>query len=238
MFVETADIETATAEYASRFNGEVGEFFLKKQTDIALSLLRDFPRAKVLDVGGGHAQLAEPLVKNGFDVTVTGSDPSCRERLFQRIPRVDFEYRTCDLLKLPFEDRSFDVVMAFGLMSQVDHWRELIAELARVTKGCVVFDYSDKRSANILYNQFFDVKKRVEGDTRPFHLYSRSDITEELEKNGLQKPTVKPQFFWPMVMHRQLNNKRFSVLAEGCTRYTGLTSCFGSPVIIRSNRAQ
>lgn len=236
MFVETADIETASAEYASRFNGAVGEFFLKKQTEVVLSLLKDLPKAKILDVGGGHAQLAEPLVKNGFDVTVTGSDASCRNRLLQRISRVDFEYKTCDLLKLPFEDNSFDVVMAFGLLSQVGHWRELLAELLRVAKDCVLFDYPDRRSANIMYNQFFDMKKKLEGDTRPFHLYSRNEIAAELRLNGFQKPLIKPQFFCPMVIHRKVNSQLFSSCIETCSRVAGLTRCFGSPIIMRSNR--
>lgn len=236
MFVETADIENASAEYASRYNGAVGEFFLKKQTEVVLSLLKDLPKANILDVGGGHAQLAEPLVKNGFDVTVTGSDASCRNRLLQRISRVDFEYTTCDLLKLPFEDNSFDVVMAFGLLSQVDHWRELLAELLRVAKRCVLFDYPDRRSTNIFYNQFFDMKKRVEGDTRPFRLYSRSEIVTELKLHGFQKPLIKPQFFCPMVVHRAVNMLFFSRFIEMCAQLTGLTRCFGSPIIMRSNQ--
>ena len=74
MYLETADIETASEGYASRFRGAAGEYFLARQADITLEFLRDLPGAKVLEVGGGHAQLAEPLVKNGYRVTITGSD--------------------------------------------------------------------------------------------------------------------------------------------------------------------
>jgi len=94
MFPETADIETATADYASRFKGVAGEFFLDRQFEITLNLLEDFPKARILDVGGGHAQLAEPLVQKGFDVTVTGSADSCRTRLDQRLAPDSFDYLT------------------------------------------------------------------------------------------------------------------------------------------------
>ncbi len=67
MFEEHADIETATADYASRFSGEAGKYFLDQQTAITLQLLKDYPKARVLDVGGGLAQLAEPLVANVVD---------------------------------------------------------------------------------------------------------------------------------------------------------------------------
>jgi ubiquinone/menaquinone biosynthesis C-methylase UbiE len=238
MYLETADIDTATADYASRFSGAAGEFLLERQTAITLSLLRDLPKATVLDVGGGHAQLAEPLIQNGFDVTVTGSDDSCRERLVQRIPRFDFEYKTCDSLQLPFEDASFDVVMSFRLLSHVKRWPELIAELSRVAKYCVLFDYADQRSINILYNRLFGLKKKIEGNTRNFNRFSRAEIAGELAKNGFQKPVFKPQFLCPMVVHRQLKSRSISSVMEGCFRATGMTQVFGSPVVVRSDRAE
>jgi len=238
MFLETADIETATADYASRFHGVAGEYFLDKQTQVTLSLLSDFPKAKVLDVGGGHAQLAEPLVKHGFNVTVTGSDDSCKKRLTQRIPQVDFEYITCDSLHLPFADRSFDVVMSFRLLSHVKRWPELIAELTRVAKYCVLFDYADKRSINILYNHFFHLKRGMEGNTRHFNLFSRSEMKKELGGNGFKEPVFKPQFFCPMVIHRKLSNRRVSSVMENFFRMTGVTQFLGSPIILRSDRAE
>ena len=235
-FQEQADIETASAEYAARFAGAAGEFFIKRQKDTVLNILRDLPKARILDVGGGHAQLAEPLVQGGFEVTVTGSDDSCRQRLLQRISPLDFEYVTCDSLQLPFEDRSFDVVMAFGLFSQVRMWRELLKELSRVAGECIIFDYSDRRSVNILYDRLFDLKKRLEGNTRPFHLYTRTEILQQLQANGFGKPVVIPQYVFPMVMHRKLNSHRFSRLLEGASKVLGLSGCFGSPIIVRSNR--
>ncbi len=80
-FSETADIETASDDYAARFSGAVGSYFLQVQSRLTLDLLEDLPRASVLDVGGGHAQLTRPLIDNGYTVTVTGSADICRTRL-------------------------------------------------------------------------------------------------------------------------------------------------------------
>ncbi len=236
MFQETADIETATGQYAARFGGTVGRFFLEQQATITLEFLRNLPGARVLDVGGGHAQLAEPLVKNGFSVTVTGSADSCRRRLEECLPSGAFTYRTCDSLALPFASRSFDVVMAFRLLPHVVRWREIIGELCRVADKCVVFDYPDRRSTNILYELLFSVKKRLEGNTRPFTLFSRFEIAREIEKNNFRRPLFKPEFFLPMVVHRKVNSRLFSVVAERCFSATGATQLCGSPVIVRSDR--
>jgi 2-polyprenyl-3-methyl-5-hydroxy-6-metoxy-1,4-benzoquinol methylase len=236
MFQETADIETATEEYAARFGGTVGRFFLEKQAAMTLDLLRELPGARILDVGGGHAQLADPLVRNGFSVTVTGSADSCRSRLDQCLPPGTFIYRTCDSLALPFASRSFDVVMAFRLLPHVVRWREIVAELCRVADKCVVFDYPDRRSTNILYELLFAVKKKLEGNTRPFTLFSRAEIALEIERNDFHRPSFKPEFFLPMVIHRRVNNRGLSTVAERCFATIGATSLFGSPIIVRSDR--
>jgi ubiquinone/menaquinone biosynthesis C-methylase UbiE len=238
MYQETADIETSTDAYAARFSGQAGQFFLDQQTAITLDLLRDQPKARVLDVGGGHAQLAEPLVERGFEVTVTGSNDSCRKRLDQRISSGKFTYQTCDNLSLPFDTASFDVVMAFRLLPHVNRWQEIISELCRVAAKCVIIDYPDRRSTNIFYGQFFGMKKKMEGNTRPYTLFTRSQLAGEIQKNGFSKPVFRPEFLLPMVLHRKVNNRKFSLLIEKCFGLTGITTLFGSPIILRSDRLQ
>jgi SAM-dependent methyltransferase len=236
MFPETADRETASADYAARFSGTVGSYFLDRQAEITLDLLQGMANPRILDVGGGHAQLAEPLAAKGFDVTVTGSDDSCRERLDQRLSPGTFQYLTCDSLALPFDNRSFTVAMAFRLLPHADRWRELLAELCRVADKAVIFDYPDRRSTNIFYEQFFAMKKKMEGNTRPFTLFSRAEIDAEMEKNGFRRPVFKPEFLLPMVIHRKVGKRMFSTAIESCFRLTGLTGLFGSPIICKSDR--
>lgn len=236
MYLETADIETASEGYASRFSGPAGEYFLARQADITLKLLGDLPGARVLEVGGGHAQLAEPLLKNGYNVTITGSDDSCRRRLDQRLATGSFTYLTCDSLSLPFDDRSFDVVMAFRLLPHVDRWQQLLAELCRVADKCLIVDYPDRRSTNILYSQLFAMKKKMEGNTRTFTLFTRRQMANEVTGHGFNRPRFTPEFLLPMVVHRKLDNKALSNLIESSFRLTGLTKFFGSPIIFRSDR--
>lgn len=237
-YSETADIETSSDDYANRFSGEVGEYFLKIQLDILLSLLEPHleQKARILDVGGGHAQLAVPLVKMGYDVTVTGSHDSCRSRLSERLPKGGFTYQTCDMLHLPFTDNSFDVVIAFRLVPHVENWQRLLAELARVSAGTVIVDYPDIRSANIMNSLFFRLKKSLEGNTRPFGLFRRTQILQEFAKNGMGHPQIVQEFFLPMVLHRKLGSAGISRFLEGCCRCVGLTRLFGSPIVVRVDK--
>lgn len=233
-----ADVETSSERYASRFSGEVGRYFLDVQTAITLEMLAPFPGARVLDVGGGHAQLAGPLIENGFDVTVAGSSAVCRERLDRHLPPDSFQFRACDLLALPFADRSFDVVLAFRLLTHVSRWRELIAEMCRVAGRVVILDYPDSRSFNALYGALFRWKKALEGNTRTFFVFRPDEVKAELARHGFGGPVLRRQFFVPMVVHRTLRSAGISRTMEGASRFLGLTRAFGSPVVLRAERKE
>jgi len=237
-FSETADIETASDDYAARFSGLVGSYFLEVQAQITLDLLKDLPHASILDVGGGHAQLTMPLANNGHEVTVTGSADICRERLDRSCPPGSFQYLTCDSLNLPFQDKQFDVVMAFRLLPHTKQWQRLIQEMCRVASKAIILDYPDKRSANILYDLLFDFKKNLEGNTRTYTLFSRQELREELNINHFDTPVFRPEFFVPMVVHRKLKSPVISKILESISQHSGLTKILGSPIILRSDIKQ
>jgi len=236
--LETADIETSSDEYAQRFAGEIGEYFLDLQTKITLEFLHPWARHRVLDVGGGHAQLVVPLVHCGYNVTVTGSSEFCRKRLDLFLEKESFRFCCCDMLALPFKDKSFDVVIAFRLLPHVTQWQDLIAEMCRVSKNEVIVDYPDIASINIISKQFFRVKHTIEGDTRPYRCFRRIEIVETFAKYGFTQSSIRPEFFVPMVIHRILGRARISKTIEFISRMLGMTRLFGSPVILRLSRAQ
>jgi len=238
IYSQKADIETSSEDYAKRFSGKIGEYFLSVQTKITLKLLKKWQNAKVLDIGGGHAQLAIPLIENGFNVTIVGSDESCRKRLDKFLAPSSFQYFSCNLLKLPFDNKSFDVVTCFRLLTHEDNWKIQITELCRVAKYAVIVDYPDIRSFNIFYDLLFKVKKRFEGNTRTYRNFFRKEIIEEFRKNNFGNVTIKPEFFLPMVVYRTIKNIFFARNLENLFSILGLTRLFGSPIILRLESKQ
>ena len=234
--LETPDIETSSDQYALRFAGETGAYFLAKQADITLDLIKPYGKVSILDVGGGHGQLAVPLVSEGYHVTVAGSADCCRQRLDRFLNPGDFQYHTCNMLELPFSDRQFDMVMGFRLLTHVHAWQKLIREMCRVAKIAVIVDYPDQRSFNILYRMLFPLKKAMEGDTRTYALFSRRQVLKTFRENGLNVNQLRPQFFFPMVLHRKLKTIALSKTLEKTCRQLGLTALFGSPIIVKADR--
>ena len=230
------DIETASEGYARRFSGLVGEYFLDLQARITLDLISAWPGARVLDVGGGHGQIAVPLVRHGYSVTVTGSDESCRDRLDRILGPTGYTFRLSDPLNLPFDDDEFDVVVAFRLLPHVDRWQALLDQICRVARCGIIVDYPDRRSFNLVQSAFFGWKKAIEKNTRTFVCFTRGQLRGEFARRGFPTATIRPEFFFPMVVHRAMGRVGASRAMESTASGLGMTKLLGSPVILRVQR--
>lgn len=235
-FTETADIATASDDYAGRFAGAVGAWMLKVQETAVLDLLRNHPGVTVLDVGGGHGQLAIPLCREKHRLTVVGSDQVCRQRIAAIVDAGQCRFLVADLLKLPFADGSFDTVVCFRLVTHCAHWPELIAELCRVAARAVIVDYPTSQSLNCIAPHLFGAKKKLEGNTRTFRLFRHAEIIDAFARHDFMPGRRQGQFCLPMVLHRILKCRPLSVAAENLLRLTGLTRRWGSPVILELRR--
>ena len=235
--VEDADIATSSEDYARRFAGPVGRWFIDTQARITLGFLGALPvGASVLDVGGGHGQIAPALIEAGYEVTVVGSDSSCGARLQPWIAGGRCRFEVANLRALPFADASFDAVVCLRLLPHSVCWTGLIQEICRVASRSVVVDYPSLRSANIVASRFFSVKRGIELNTRQFMSFWPSQIHSAFAAQGFVIGAEQPQYLLPMVLHRLANQSLFSRAAEVPGRWLGLTRRFGSPVILRADR--
>lgn len=232
---EFADIETASDDYATRFSGPIGAWLLARQERLILRCLANREGASVLDVGGGHAQIAAPLLARRHPVTVVASGAAG----FRQLERRQLPVRQVigDLLHLPFPDRSFDVVTCVRLLPHCEEWQQLMRELCRVATHTVIVDYPTVESVNVLSPLLFKAKRGIERNTRTFRLFSHREVDAALNSNGFRRCWRGGQFMLPMVLHRVLGNAPVARILEMPFDLTGLTARFGSPVILCAERA-
>ena len=238
-YSETADQETSSDHYASRFSGAVGSWFLAVQATCygkLLSLPYLTTRKSVLEVGGGHGQLIDAVLARGDELTVISSDASCMHRIKDYVANGMVTFEVGDFLALPFSDCSFDTVTAIRLVTHANDWQRLIGEFCRVANGTVIIDYPSKRSFNIFYSLLYPLKKSSEKTTRPFVVFSDKQIRDEFLKHTFVKTKTLPQFFLPMVVYRKLGNVQIAQLLESIFSFIGLTALFGSPTLIAFTR--
>lgn len=238
-YTETPDIETSSEEYARRFSGKIGEWFLKVQAEATLRMLSVYPGARVLDVGGGHGQLVEPLIRNGYKVSVLGSSEVCKSRINRFIEVSLCKFKTGDILNIPYDDRSFDIVISFRQLPHVRNWQRFISELSRVARKAVIVDYPSLRSLNYINHIFpssFKVKKGLESDSRQFTLFKESELIRTFRENDFLYSEKYPQLLLPMFFHRKLKSHAISISLERIFRIIGITDILGSPVILKMVR--
>ncbi|HWQ23040.1 MAG TPA: class I SAM-dependent methyltransferase [Gaiellaceae bacterium] len=117
---------------------------LRARLQAVLDLLGE-GQGDVLDAGMGSGRLCAELDRRGW--TVTGIDASARmvELARSRLPHLAARLRQARLESLPFADRSFDAVVATGVLEYVDDLGRGLGELARVLRpsGSAVLSFPD-----------------------------------------------------------------------------------------------
>lgn len=230
-----ADLAPSTELYARRFKGPAGEWLLSRQTEALLRLSADFAGMTVLDVGGGHGQVARPLLSRGSAVCVHASTEEALGHLCEH-SEPGLKTSTGSLTELPFPDRSFDLVTSFRILAHIGDWQAYLAELCRVARRAVIVDFPISGSVNALQPLLFGLKKRFEGDTRRYQAMSRIEVRNALTRVAFKSTCEIGQFVLPMVVHRKMSRPAVSSWMEhGLTRM-GLDRSLGTPIILRAER--
>ena len=233
---ETPDLVTSSCGYAQRFSGQVGRWFLEVQKNAVLRFLSAHPVDTILDVGGGHGQLAEALITQHYKVTVLGSSKECPIHIQSLVSERRCTYATGNLLNLPYPDRSFDVVVSIRQLGHIENWDLFISELCRVASTAVLIDYPKVCYPHYFIPFFFRLKKMMEKNTRPYTCLRETELLRAFKKSDFHISARFPQFAVPMVLHRMMQFPRLSAISEAALRSLGITELFGSPVILRAER--
>ena len=230
-FEAAPDLESSTDDYASRFDGAIGQWFLDVQMRGTRQHLRGVDSGKIVDVGGGHGQTLGGLLEDGHEVVVTGSGASCAHRLKAWLDNERASFEICPLTELPYPNDAFDAAISYRMMTHLEDWRGLVKELSRVARRRVIVDYPTFRSFNCLNDLLFRWKKGVERNTRRYNVFHEADVIAAFRESGFALRGRHGQFVLPMALHRAHGMRPLAALVEGCCRVFGLSYLFGSPVI-------
>lgn len=229
------DLDSSTADYATRFRGAVGEWFLEVQRNAIVRCVKKItheePRTlRALDIGGGHAQCVKTLTDIGFKTTLLVSEDAAVGQAEPYIASGKVALVVDNPLKLPFPDKSFDIVTSLRILPHTDEWKTLIAEMSRVSRRGVIIDYPTTQSINAFSEMLFGLKKNIEKNTRPFSLFSKNEVRDEFLSQGFEVRCSVGQFVLPMALYRAIKVKAFAKTVEGVLRPLGL-HILGSPVV-------
>jgi len=174
-----------------------GELVDEGEKDALSALVGGVEGDDVLEVACGTGRFSVELAESGADMTgVDISKPMLMKGVGKARERgLGVEFLRGDAKRLPFPDDSFDLVLGMRFFHLVDEPAAYLAEMARVSKGRVVFDTFNKGSARVVYNRFLPMGSR---------LYSEGDVNGVVEEAGVELVDRRDDFVVPFGVYRAI----------------------------------
>lgn len=132
--------------YASEYDKSLGYLNTFEEYEL-LRLIRDVEGKRVLDLGCGTGRIIKDLKDLGADVV--GCDISEKMLEIARKKFANVEFHKADAYDLPFEDKSFDVVVALFVVVHLRDLEKAFDEMYRILKpgGHLIVSNINQRKA-------------------------------------------------------------------------------------------
>lgn len=194
-----------------------------------LRALERIKKGKVLEVGCGGGTFARAIKKYRPELEVLGCDISKEALKAAREVGQGVEYVLGKAEKLPFNDRSFEVVVSFDVWEHLDKPQSAFREAARVLKPRGLMHFFVPLEGNkwslyqLLPKKIYEYKT---GNTGHIQVYTKEKLTRMLIEVGLKikKNNYSGGYFYQLVdlayfTWLSLRGRNARVSVEGYLRF-------------------
>ncbi|OFW08535.1 MAG: hypothetical protein A3H96_15210 [Acidobacteria bacterium RIFCSPLOWO2_02_FULL_67_36] len=233
-----ADPAMAEAFDALRFGGPIGRAIAETQERVIAEFLGPLTGRTILDVGTGTGRAAIALAARGARVTAVDASAemlAVAERR-ARDGHVAVTFARGDVHGLTFAAQSFDAVVCLRVLMHTPDWRRSLAELCRVARERVVFDYPALASAAALQAIARRIVHAFGARVEAYRVFSDREIRSALRESGFRVAGSHRQFVLPIAFHKKLASPSTTGAIESALARVGLTGLAGSPVTIVAER--
>jgi ubiquinone/menaquinone biosynthesis C-methylase UbiE len=233
-----ADPAMAEAFDSLRFSGPIGRLIAESQERVIAAFLAPLAGTTILDVGTGTGRAALALAARGAQVTGVDASAEMLAVAERRAAAAGLAvtFRRGDAHALGWGDRAFDAVICLRVLMHTPDWRQSLAELCRVARHRVVFDYPALASAALLQAVTRHVAHAFGARVEAYRVFSDRAVRAALLKSGFRLVDTHRQFVLPIALHKRLNSGSATERIEGALCRAGLTRLAGSPVTVVAER--
>ncbi|MFP8955835.1 class I SAM-dependent methyltransferase [Natrialbaceae archaeon A-CW3] len=188
-------------EYDDKRFSRGGQLIDHREKTAVLEALGPLEDRDVLEIACGTGRFTVMLAQQGANVV--GLDISAamlqqgRRKAQAAGVTGTLEFLRGDAGRLPFPDDHFDTVVAMRFFHLADDPAAFLSEMKRVAREQIVFDTFNRFSSRSVYNWALPMGSR---------LYSKSEVSVLLAKNGLELVDVEDDFLVPYGLYRAIPN--------------------------------
>jgi ubiquinone/menaquinone biosynthesis C-methylase UbiE len=217
-----------------RFSGPIGTLIAESQERVILDFLPEVAGRTVIDVGTGTGRGALALARRGASVTGVDASAQMLDVARQRASAAGLvvDFREGDAHKLAFADRSFDAAVSLRVLMHTPDWRRCLAELCRVARERVVFDYPALFSVAALQAAGRRAAAALGAQTEAYRVFRAGAMRSELARHRFRVAAEHRQFVLPIALHKSIGSRAVTETVEGTLRRVGLLRLCGSPVTV------
>jgi hypothetical protein len=128
--------------------------------------------------------------------------------------------------------------VSLRVLMHTPEWRTCLAELCRVARRLVVFDYPSSRSVALLESVARRAGHAAGMRTEPYRVFADRQLDEALAGAGFRVKARRRQFVLPIALHKKLGSRRTTESVERMLERAGLLGLFGSPVTLVAERCE
>jgi ubiquinone/menaquinone biosynthesis C-methylase UbiE len=129
---------------------EMPSFVYDRIVDRVAAATRATTETQFLEIGVGTGRITVPFLERGYRFTGVDISERMMDRLRAKVRASDVAFTLVkgDVTQLPFEDASFDVVLAVHILHLVSDWQRAVREARRVLapSGYLVLGYESSQS--------------------------------------------------------------------------------------------
>lgn len=237
-YAEYAKKEIAEGFDDLRFGGPIGSWMRQHQDEQLSQWLGNVKGTSILDIGAGTGRTAIPLAMAGAVVTAADASQAMLDVASKKAEAAGtkLDFKACDIMNLPFEDKAFDRVLCFRVLLHVTDWQKAFSEICRCSGDEVIMDFPPRWALAALQVPVRRVRSLWDKTVQTFRLFTLSKIRKEFAVQGFEIIKVEKLWVLPIAFHKVFKSIGFTLGLEKFFRVIGFNALFGAPVTVRARR--
>lgn len=191
--------DSVAARYETKRFSRGGRLIDQREKAAVLEALGPVEDRRILDIATGTGRFSLMLAEQGADVVAVDISRAMLDQAEQKRRAIEtagtVAFLRGDASTLPFEDNSFDAVIAMRFFHLVDDAERFLRELRRVAAETVIFDTFNRYSCRSVYNWALPMGSQ---------LVSATEVERWLDDVGLDHRGVVDDWLLPYGLYRLL----------------------------------